>query len=92
MDSAQLPVAEKNITWRGFLIAAAVSILLGLMLTPTDAGPRIYGRIYIPLFILVTVVAALAKKKKKRGVFRTTIGLLIALPFATIPLMIAVYS
>ena len=92
MESVQLQSQPQAIAWRGFLIAAAVSALLGLMLTPTDAGPRLYGRIYIPLFVLISVVAAFGKRKNKRGIFRTTIALLIALPFLTIPLMIAIYS
>jgi hypothetical protein len=91
MDQGQQQTEKLTLAWRGLLIAAAVSVLLGLMLIPTDAGPRLYGRVYIPLFVLILAVGVFAKKKSKRAVFRTAIALLIALPLLTIPLMIAIY-
>ena len=92
MNAARLPSDQSEINgWRSLLIAAAVSLLIGLMLTPSDAGPRLYGRIFIPLFVFALALGAFGKKKKKMSIFAAAIVLLIALPLLTIPLMIAIY-
>jgi len=80
------------LNWRDLIVVAVISLILGIVFTPIDDGPKTFGAIYLPSFVGIIVVAIVAKRKNKINIFRTAIGLLAALPFLTIAVLSIAYS
>ena len=73
------------------MAAVLISLLLGLFLMPSCDGPRLYGRIYLPLFVCIVPVAIYAKKKRQKITYRASLMSLIALPFISAALLDVIF-
>lgn len=82
---------KSGFRWRGFLVAAMISVFFGILLTPTDDGPKIYGRVYLPLFAFAWIAALFAKRKNNKIIFNTALSFIVLLPFLTVLVLIAIY-